>query len=262
VATVDDVTALKQSKDKINELSRELSHFSRISMMGQMATGLAHELNQPLTAITQNADAALLTVKQSTAPDSELIEILEEMDQQAHRGADIIRALRGFIRKDKGSKEVFDLKELIEQTLYLVHQESSIHGIAISFKAEALTKATGSRVQVAQVIVNLLRNAIEAIASAELTVKRIEVRADNHDPDMLKVSVEDTGCGVDPSIDLFTEFETSKRDGMGLGLSFSRSIIEAHGGKLWCEPKTQYSAKFCFTLPILSNNQQESSNGE
>lgn len=262
VATVDDVTALKQSEEKINELSRELSHFSRISMMGQMATGLAHELNQPLTAITQNADAALLTVKQSTAPNAELIEILEEMDQQAHRGADIIRALRGFIRKDEGSNEAFDLKELIEQTLYLVHPEASVHGIAITFKAEALVKATGSRVQVAQVIVNLLRNSIEAIASVELSVKRIKVTAKNDTAGMIKVSVQDTGCGVDPSIDLFTQFETSKENGMGLGLTFSRSIIEAHGGKLWCESQTRHRAVFCFTLPTLSNNQQESSNGE
>ncbi|PWQ93197.1 sensor histidine kinase [Leucothrix arctica] len=262
VATVDDVTALRKSKDKINELSLELSHYSRISMMGEMATGLAHELNQPLTAITQNADAALLTVMQSDKPDPELIEILEEMDQQAHRGADIIRALRGFVRKDKGRTEAFDLKELIEQTLYLVHPEASVHGIAISFKAPALTHATGSRVQVAQVIVNLLRNAIEAIASDDSSVKQIKVRAESADDDMLKVSVEDTGGGVDPSIELFTQFETSKKDGMGLGLTFSRSIIEAHGGKLWCESDKQHCTKFCFTLPILSISQQESSDDQ
>ncbi len=251
VATVDDVTALRKSQDQIDELSRELSHFSRVSMVGEMATGLAHELNQPLTAITQNADAALLTLMQSEKPDPELIEILEEMDRQAHRGADIIRALRGFIRKDKGGSEAFDLKALIEQTLYLVYPEASVHGIAISFKSPALTQSKGSRVQVAQVIVNLLRNAIESIASDEQSVKKIKVRAEQSDGDTVTVSVEDTGCGVDPSIDLFTQFETSKKDGMGLGLTFSRSIIEAHGGKLWCESELKHKTKFCFTLPTL-----------
>lgn len=257
VATIDDVTTLKHSEEKINELSRELSHFSRINMMGQLATGLAHELNQPLTAITQNADAALLTVTQSDTPDPELIEILEEMDEQAHRGADIIRALRGFIGKEKEGSGSYDLNELVEQTLCLVHPEASVHGINISFKAQTLPNATGSRVQVAQVIVNLLRNAIEAIVAAELPKKRIEVRAEANSG-MIEVSVEDTGCGIDPDIDLFTQFETSKQNGMGLGLAFSRSIIEANGGELWCEPETEHSAKFCFTLPILSITQQES----
>ncbi|PWQ95631.1 cache domain-containing protein [Leucothrix pacifica] len=259
VATIDDVTSLKLSEEKINELSRELSHFSRINMMGQMATGLAHELNQPLTAITQNADAALLTVSQSANPDPELIEILEEMEEQAHRGADIIRALRGFIRKEKGDSGAYDLNELIEQTLCLVHPEASVRGINILFKAQALPNAIGSRVQVAQVIVNLLRNAIEAIVVAELPTKRIEVRAEANNG-MIKVAVEDTGCGVDPDIDLFTQFETSKQDGMGLGLAFSRSIIEANGGKLWCEPETEHSTKFCFTLPVLSMKQLENDN--
>jgi signal transduction histidine kinase len=109
------------------------------------------------------------------------------------------------------------------------------------------------------VIVNLIRNAIEAIAGVELPVKRIKVRAENINDGMLRVSVEDTGCGVSPDIDLFTQFETSKKDGMGLGLTFSRSIIESHGGKLWCESEKQHSAKFCFTLPTDPLNRQESS---
>ncbi|RVU83545.1 PAS domain S-box protein [Leucothrix sargassi] len=249
VATVDDVTALKESEDKINELSRELSHFSRISMMGEMATGLAHELNQPLTAITQNADAALSTLRERDEPDTELIEILEEMDEQAHRGADIIRALRGFVKKDNGTQSVFDIKELIEQTLSLLIPEASVHGISVSSPQSNVSARTlANRVQVAQVLVNLLRNAIESIASVDHTDKRIIVKIERSEPRLIKVSVEDTGSGIDPNIDLFTQFETSKKEGMGLGLTFSRSIIEAHNGQLWCESQQPKRTTFCFTL--------------
>ena len=248
VATVDDVTTQKLAETKIGDLNRDLSHFSRVSMMGQMASGLAHELNQPLTAITQNADAALLTVQAQKNADPELIEILNELDGQTHRGADIIRALRGFVSKDSGAKVSFDFGELVDQTFRLVHPESVQHDIEMNFNAATLPHVYGNRIQVAQVLVNLLRNAIQAIADSDGQVRRIDVNA-SVNGNVLQVCVDDTGAGVSPDIDLFAQFETSKPDGMGLGLTFSRAIIEANGGQLWFDEKQASKSRFCFTVP-------------
>jgi C4-dicarboxylate-specific signal transduction histidine kinase len=248
VTTVDDVTTQKLAETKIGDLNRDLSHFSRVSMMGQMASGLAHELNQPLTAITQNADAALLTVQAQKNADPELIEILNELDGQAHRGADIIRALRGFVSKDSGAKVAFDFGELVDQTFRLVHPESVQHGIDMNFDAETLPHIYGNRIQVAQVLVNLLRNSIQAIADGDGATRKIDVVATETDG-MLTVCVDDTGAGVSPDIDLFAQFETSKPDGMGLGLTFSRAIIETNGGQLWFDETQNAKSRFCFTVP-------------
>jgi PAS domain S-box-containing protein len=248
VATVDDVTVQKLSETKIEDLNRDLSHYARVSMMGQMASGLAHELNQPLTAITQNADAALLTLHAQENSDPELVEILNELDSQAHRGADIIRALRGFVSKDSGAKQTFDFGELVDQTFRLVHPESTQHDIEMTFNADTLHDVYGNRIQIAQVLVNLLRNAIQAIADDDGKVREIDVRA-TLTTGMLQVCVDDTGGGVSPDIDLFAQFETSKPDGMGLGLTFSRTIIEANGGQLWFDETEEGKSRFCFTVP-------------
>ena len=248
VATVDDVTTQKLAETKIDDLNRDLSHYSRVSMMGQMASGLAHELNQPLTAITQNADAALLTLHAQKNSDPELIEILNELDAQAHRGADIIRALRGFVSKDSGAKIAFDFGELVDQAFRLVHPESVQHGIDMNYNMGALPDVYGNRIQVAQVLVNLLRNAIQAIADSDGKTRKIDVTA-SIDGDMLQVFVEDTGVGVSPDINLFAQFETSKPDGMGLGLTFSRAIIETNGGQLWFDETQDEKSRFCFTVP-------------
>lgn len=249
VATVHDITTRKTSEEKISELSRDLSHHARVTMMSQMAAGLAHELNQPLTAITQNVDAALFTIKDAPNTDAELVEILQELDQQAHRGGDIIRALRSFVTKDKGEKVTFDFSELMDQAARLVHPETTKHDIKIVFKTKARSLVIGNRIQIAQVVVNLIRNAIEALAEQKNDAKKITVTA-NIKEKLLEVRVQDNGPGIDKKIDLFTQFETSKKDGMGLGLSFSRSIIEENGGSLWHDAKFKKGGKFCFTLTI------------
>jgi PAS domain S-box-containing protein len=248
VATLDDVTDQKEADTKIHELNRDLSHFSRVGMMGQMASGLAHELNQPLTAITQNADAALSTLLARKKADPELVEILNELDAQAHRGADIIRALRGFVTKDSGEKQAFDLAELVDQAFKLVKPEVRANKITMSFVPTPLPLVYGNRIQVAQVLVNLLRNAIQAIDTANTDIRLVEVIAHIKEP-FVELWVEDTGSGVSPEIDLFTQFETSKPDGMGLGLSFSRDIIEAGGGELWFDDNAAGKSRFCFSIP-------------
>ncbi|MFK7868063.1 MAG: cache domain-containing protein [Roseobacter sp.] len=250
MVTADDITQRKGAERKIRQLNRDLSHSARVNVMGQMATSLAHELNQPLSAITQNMDAAVSALQHKKIDDPDLATILEETDRQAHRAGGIIKALRGFVRKDGTEKAEFDVVELIEQTLDLVRPEAKENAIAIRTSSAALLPVYGSRVQIAQVLVNLLRNAIEAIADSEVEERRINVKARNDDNGVL-ICVEDTGPGVDQSLAVFEQFETSKEDGMGLGLSICRTIIDAHGGRLWYQTSYNGYAEFCFTVPAL-----------
>ncbi|WP_068112658.1 cache domain-containing protein [Tropicimonas marinistellae] len=247
VLTMDDISLNKEKEEKISQLNKDLSYLSRDNTMGQLASGLAHELNQPLTAIAQNADAALMTVEQHPQADAELREILEEIESQSLRAGEIIRALRAFIRKDEGVRTVFDIEELLDQTQRLVIAEAHDVGAKITTDMENLPPVEANRVQVAQVLVNLLRNAIEAVAETSDREKHVTVRAGRRG-DQVIICVIDNGPGVDPSINLFTQFETTKPGGMGLGLTICRSIVQENGGRLWHEASETGGARFCFTL--------------
>lgn len=250
VATVDDVTKEVAAEGQIRKLNRELSHLGRGELLGQMAAGLAHELNQPLTAITQNADAALSTLPEGTEADKELRQILGDLEEQAHRAADVIKALRNFAKKGESRGEPFDLEELVRQSMRLVQPEATEAGVTVEVNGvEDIPPVFGIRVQIAQVMINLLRNSIDAIGGANSDLRNVTVSAEA-DSRHVKVCVADTGPGVNPDLDLFTQFETTKEDGMGLGLSICRSIIEAGGGKMWHEGNPDSGAQFYFTAPL------------
>lgn len=248
VATIDDITEARATEEKIESLNREIARYSRQRMMGELATGLAHELNQPLTAIVQNIDAAQFLVSKCPDCSDEVSGLLAEMDQQAHQAGDIIRALRGFVRKEESAATAFGIRELLEQARRLVLSEARQHGVDIVIQKGPEVTVRAVRVQVAQVVVNLLRNSIEAIAEAGNARKRVTVKTDRLD-DVARIVVEDTGPGVSEGFELFSQFETTKPDGMGLGLSISRSLIEANGGTIWYEGAGP-GARFGFTLPL------------
>ena len=241
---INEIAQRRESESKIQELNHDLSHVTRVNMMGQMATGLAHELSQPLTAITQNVDAAISTAKHHGAPNPDLMEILHELDDQAHRGGDIIRALRGFVRKDDARAKPFDLNELVNQTFSLIQREVKVHHVETSFDIKDIPPIIGNRVQIAQVLVNLTRNAMEAMEADQTTHRAIHIHAEKKRGGVT-VHVTDSGPGVAPDLDLFKRFETSKKDGMGLGLSICRTIVEVNGGRMWYDAD---AASFCFTL--------------
>lgn len=250
VATIDDITQARASEEKIDTLNRELAKFSRQEMMGELATGLAHELNQPLTAITQNVDSAQSMIEESRAVGEKggLGSLLADIDQQAHQAADIIRALRALVRKDENLPSDFGVRELIEQARRLVRSEARQHAVeVVAIKGPEL-QVRAVRVQVAQVLVNLVRNAIESIADDEGTRRVVKVSAEQKGP-VVEVAVVDGGPGIKEGLELFTPFETTKRDGMGLGLSISRTLIEANGGEIWHE-RTEDGTRFAFTLPL------------
>ncbi len=246
---IDQIAQRRKADARIHELNRDLSHFSRVNLMGQMATGLAHELSQPLTAISQNVDAAITTAQQQDNENADLLSILRELDDQAHRGGDILRALRGFVRKDQGEMEPFDVNELVKQAESLLHHEAIEQGVTLRFDVEKLPQVTGNRIQIAQILINLVRNAIEAITSADSATKEVMIRAFEKAGE-LEIWVEDSGPGVDPDVTLFKQFETSKKDGMGLGLSICRTLAEANGGRLRYDRSSKNGARFCLSLPI------------
>lgn len=249
VVTIDDITESKSREKQIARLNRDLIHLSRGHTLGQMAAGLAHELNQPLAAIVQNTDTALLIVNSMKESPEELQETLKEVEQQSIRAGDIIRALRGFIMKDSSSSTEFDIGELIEQSRRLVQPEATEAGIVLRTNVPDFPNITANRIQIAQVIVNLLRNAVEAIGENGTLNNTVEVSA-RKEGAYLIVTVEDDGPGIDPCIELFTEFETTKPTGMGLGLSICRTMIEANGGKLWLDADFRNGARFFFSLPF------------
>jgi len=248
VAMVDDITETMAKERQIQQLSRELSHFARGHMMGQMASGLAHELNQPLAAIAQNADAARIAAERIGATDEELQTILSEIEDQSLRAGDIIRALRSFVKKDRAERSVIDFPELAGQARRLVLPEATDAGVEISTEVDPDMHVYGNRTQIAQVIVNLLRNAVEALAQSHVTERRVLLHAEREGA-QVRVSVTDNGPGIAPGLTLFSEFETTKPDGMGLGLSICRSIVEANGGRLWLDDTYTGGARFCFVLP-------------
>ncbi|MBN2906436.1 MAG: PAS domain S-box protein [Rhodobacteraceae bacterium] len=248
VATIDDISQARASEEKIETLNREVAHFSRQHMMGDLATGLAHELNQPLTAITQNIDAALYLIGNAPDRTDEVRGLLGEIDQQAHQAADIIRALRVLVRKDGNIASVFGIRELIEQARRLVLSEARQHSVELVIAKGPELEVSAVRIQIAQVVVNLLRNSVEAIADSASERRVVTVSA-RQVGDFVQVNVEDTGPGIAEDLELFTPFETTKRDGMGLGLSISRSLVEANGGRIWHDGSSARSC-FCFTLPL------------
>ncbi len=248
VVTVDDITERKDAEREIEKLNSDLSHSARVNMMGQMASGLAHELNQPLLAITQNMDTAQIMLGDQGDDLADLRAILQETEQHAHRAGDIIKALRGFVKKEGAEKVEFGFAELLEKTLHLVRSEAKDHKIRIKTKAKGLNPVYGSRVQIAQVLVNLLRNAIESIADSNTDKRLVELKAQNSE-DGLMIKVRDSGPGFADDFDPFEQFNTTKKDGMGMGLSICRSIVESHGGKLWYQAHKSGKPQFYFTLP-------------
>lgn len=247
VAIVDDVSEQKQAEAEASRLNRDLSHVARVNLMGEMASGLAHELNQPLSAISYNVDAAKITLDEIGNPEPELAEILSDIDRQSRRAGDIIRALREVVRKDRGRQAPFELGGLIRQTVTLMESEAKSHEIMLDFSETELPEVTGNRTQVAQILVNLLRNAIDALARESTPNGRITICCAIAG-DFIEVQVEDNGPGIDENVTLFDTFDTQKTDGMGLGLSICRTIVKANGGTIWYEPTDGSGARFCFTL--------------
>ena len=252
--------ALKTSEEfarfgkQIREREKEMAHLDRLNTMGEMATGLAHELNQPLAAITTYADVALRMVNAELTQPEKLQGIITAVCQQAVRASEIIRHLRRLVKKQTVGRVVTDINHLIESVAELLTGDLQSRDVDLQLKlAKSLPSVTVDDVQIEQVMINLLRNALEADpgfeeAKREVTIKTILV---NHK--YIQVEVTDNGAGIEPgaSSQIFDAFYSTKGEpGMGMGLSISRSIVEAHGGRLWANSEPGQGSTLSFSLPV------------
>jgi len=248
---VQDLTETRNFEARLEQLRGELVHVSRLSAMGTMASTLAHELNQPLTAIASYGQAAGSLFEDTEQFDRETLrEIVADMAEQALRAGAIVRRLREFVARGEVNKTIEDLPRLINEASALALVGSREKGVDshFIFDPEA-TPVLADRVQIQQVLFNLIRNAIEAMASSDKRQLGVETRLE--DEDMVQISVSDTGPGIAPEIveRLFQAFSSTKDSGMGLGLSICRTIVEAHGGRIAAKQLPEGGTQFYFTLP-------------
>lgn len=248
---VRDLTEYQQTQARLQELQSELVHVSRLSAMGEMASALAHELNQPLAAISNYMKGSRRLLAAASDPNLSKIEVaMDRAAEQAIRAGQIIRRLRDFVSRGESEKRVERISKLIEEAGALGLTGAREQGVSLHFNLDPdCDLVLVDRVQIQQVLVNLFRNALEAMA--ESTQRTLVASNRKLADDMIEIAVSDTGHGVKEQhrTGLFQTFFTTKKTGMGVGLSISRTIVEAHGGRMWAEDNSSGGATFRFTLP-------------
>jgi two-component system, LuxR family, sensor kinase FixL len=260
-----DLTEIQRAERRLNDLQTELSHISRVSAMGSLASALAHELNQPLTAIASYAEGAqaLLGADGTPTPDNLAMvrEALSEASAQALRAGQIVRRLREFISRGESERRVERLRRLVTEAAALALTGTGPNGMDFDIRLDpAADLVLCDRIQIQQVLLNLIRNAVEAMQRSPrqlLEIRSRRVRGNDGAAPMVEVVVSDSGPGLAPEVAavLFQPFNTSKEKGMGLGLSISRTIVEAHGGRIWAEPSEFGGTAFHFTLELAEEAQ-------
>jgi len=248
-----DVTGRKQAEVEIGQQRNELAHLSRVSTMGVLTSSLAHELNQPLTAILNNAQAGSRFMAAASPDLAEVRGALEDIAQDAKRAGEVIRQMRALVRKDEPHLEPLDLNRVISDIVRLLHSDMLVRKVQIALElAPELRPANGDNAQLQQVILNLVLNAFDAMKDSPDDKRAVIVRTRQPDAASIRVEVSDVGTGISPErlANLFEPFRSSKREGLGLGLSISRSIVEAHKGRLWAENNPDRGVTFYFSLPV------------
>jgi PAS domain S-box-containing protein len=248
-----DITELKYAeaeRERLHQLEADLAHINRVSMMGELAASLAHEIKQPISAALTDAKTCLRWLRRDTPDIAEGCEAASRMINDAAHAAEVIDRVRSLYRRDTSDRESLDVNEIIREMIILLRDKVDPNTISISTKIDpGLPRITADRVQLQQVLMNLILNGIEAMKDAK---GDLTVTSKRTDDGQLLVSVSDSGVGL-PSgeVDrIFEAFFTTKAQGTGMGLSISRRIIESHGGSLWASTNTGRGATFQFTLPI------------
>ena len=252
-----DITQRKEAEQETQNLRQEILHVDRVSMLGQLASALAHEINQPLGAILRNAEAAELFM-QNESPDLEEVRaILADIRKDDQRASSVIDRMRRLLKRHNLDKRTVDVGELVGDVVALVRADAAERHVKLEVAvADDLAPVCGDRVHLQQVLLNLIVNGIDALDEVNREDRRVSITALLCGPQTVEIAVCDSGCGIpaDKLTHIFDSFFTTKPNGMGMGLPISRTIIEAHGGRLWAENKNDGGASFRFTLPITEEH--------
>jgi two-component system sensor kinase FixL len=249
-----DLTERQKTEARLQELQTELVHISRLTALGEMASALAHELNQPLSAIANYMKGSRRLLEKKADEESALVrEAMEKAAEQSLRAGQIIRRLRDFVSRGETERRVESLKKLMEEASALALVGAKERGVRVRIHFDpAVDLVLADKVQVQQVVLNLVRNAIEAMDESER--RELDIATVPHPTGMVAISIADTGSGIAPDVaaQLFQPFVTTKPHGMGVGLSISRTIVESHGGQIWTEPNAGGGTVFRFTLRAVT----------
>jgi PAS domain S-box-containing protein len=252
IAVVQDVTARRTSEDALAKARSELAKFARVTSLGMLAASIAHEVSQPLSGIITNAGTCLRMLDADRPNLEGARETARRTIRDGNRASDVITRLRALFSKEELTLELLDLTEVTREVIALSLSDLQRNRVLLQSElAGDLPTITGDRIQLQQVILNLLRNASDAMVDVHDRPRRLLIRTEREDGDRVRLSVRDVGVGVDPESmnELLDAFYTTKSDGMGIGLSVSRSIIERHHGRLWAEPNDGPGATFSFSIP-------------
>jgi signal transduction histidine kinase len=256
IGAVQDVTERRVSEDALNKARSDLAHVGRVTSLGALTASIAHEVNQPLSGIITNASTCLRMLAADPPNVEGAIETARRTIRDGHRASDVITRLRALFVKKDAATDAVDLNEATREVIALSSSDLQRSRVTLrSELADDLPPVAGDRVQLQQVILNLLRNASDAMRSVEDRPRRLVIRTQRGEDDCVRLTVRDAGAGFEPqTLDrLFDAFYTTKSDGMGIGLSVSRSIIERHRGRLWAAPNDDGpGATFSFSIPIAS----------
>jgi len=243
-----------KSERRYREVEMELAHANRIATMGQLTASIAHEVKQPIAATVTNAQAALRCLGPQTLDLNEARQILDDIVKDGNRAAEVINRIRDFVKKAPPRRDRWEINGSIREVLELASGEAVKNCISVQTElADGLPLIRGDRIQLQQVMLNLIINAVEAMSGVGEGSRELLISSGKVEPDGVLVTVRDSGPGLPPAtLDrLFESFYTTKPSGFGLGLSICRSIVEAHGGRLWASANVPRGAIFQFTLPVV-----------
>jgi two-component system sensor histidine kinase DctS len=254
MGSVLDITERKRAEEMARQQQERLQQTARLITMGELASTLAHELNQPLSAIASYCTGCLNRLRAGSIRSEELEPALEKLANQAKRAGQIIRRVHDFVRKSEPNMELCSLGQVLEDCMALMRADARQHGVRIVLELPegSLPPVMGDRILLQQVVLNLMRNGIEAMGQAARGRNLLHIGVKVLDGS-IRASVRDRGCGISPDIaeQLFSPFFTTKSKGMGMGLNICRSIIEHHQGRLWFETEPDGGTSFLFTLPTV-----------
>jgi C4-dicarboxylate-specific signal transduction histidine kinase len=255
-----DVTAIIRAQEveaSLQAVQTELTHMSRVTTLGQLTASIAHEVKQPITGVHTSARAALNFFDHQPPDLGRVKKAHERIVAGADRAGDIIDRIRDHIKKAPPRKDRVDLNDAVNEVILLARSAITENGVLVqTLPTEGPLLVQADRVQVQQVVLNLILNAVEAMGSVKAGPRELLIKTEQHQPNGVLVAVRDTGPGIDPEhlARVFNAFYTTKSNGIGMGLSICQSIIEAHGGRLWADANEPRGAVFQFTLPNAANS--------